>query len=356
MEPSPADVATVLVLPASLSLASESARAAVAGWLVGYAGRTRVEYARDLADFGTWCAARDLELLDVHRSHVELYARDLEAAGRAPATVARRLAAISSFYRWATDEELLQRSPTSRVRRPRIRRGPASAGLSAREAARRLDTADALETHRHRDAALIGLLLVQGLRVSEAIGIRFCDLGEDRGYTTVAITRKGGERALVPLHPRVAHHVAGLLDLAGNHPAEVAFTHEYEQDTGRYLGSTSSERPLLYATADEPYSDEELRVVKGEFREVELPPGLTRHAARRIVSRVARRAGISRPVAPHTLRHSFVALSLDAGVPLRDVQDAAGHKDPRTTQIYDRLRGQYDRHPMHALVPYLIRH
>ncbi|MDP8930727.1 MAG: tyrosine-type recombinase/integrase [Actinomycetota bacterium] len=339
--------ASAPALPVPLLEVSEHARAAAAGWLVGYSGRTRVEYARDLADFAGWCTALGLDLLEVHRSHVELYTRHLEAAGRAAATVARRLSAVSSFYRWLTDEELLQRSPTTRVRRPRIRREPASAGLSGLEAARLLDVADQLECHRDRDAALIGLLLIQGLRVSEAISIRFCDLGEDRGYTTVTITRKGGERVVVPLHTRVAPHVAGLVELARNHPQAIAFIDEYEEGTYRYLGTKPMPRPLLHATADEPYSDEDWRLVDGVWRGVELPPGLTRHAARRIVVRVARRAGITRPVAPHTLRHSFVALSLDAGVPLPDVQDAAGHKDPRTTQIYDRLRGQYDRHPMH---------
>jgi len=58
---------------------------------------------------------------------------------------------------------------------------------------------------------------------------------------------------------------------------------------------------------------------------------LDRHGAGRIVRRVARRAGIAKPVGPHTLRHAFITAALDAGVPLRDVQEAASHPDPRTT-------------------------
>jgi integrase len=71
---------------------------------------------------------------------------------------------------------------------------------------------------------------------------------------------------------------------------------------------------------------------------------LDRHGAERIVRRIARRAGITKPVTPHTLRHAFITAALDAGVPLRDVQEAASHADPRTTMRYDRARGSLDRH------------
>jgi site-specific recombinase XerD len=67
---------------------------------------------------------------------------------------------------------------------------------------------------------------------------------------------------------------------------------------------------------------------------------LDRHGAGRIVRKVARRAGITKSVGPHTLRHAFITAALDAGVPLRDVQEAASHADPRTTMRYDRARGE----------------
>jgi integrase/recombinase XerD len=70
---------------------------------------------------------------------------------------------------------------------------------------------------------------------------------------------------------------------------------------------------------------------------------LDRHAAARIVHRIARRAGITKRVGPHTLRHAFITAALDAGVPLRDVQEAASHADPRTTMRYDRARVSLDR-------------
>ena len=72
-----------------------------------------------------------------------------------------------------------------------------------------------------------------------------------------------------------------------------------------------------------------------------LAPGgrrLDRHGAGRIVRRIARRAGITKPVGPHTLRHAFITAALDAVVPLRNVQEAASHADPRMTLRYDRAR------------------
>jgi integrase/recombinase XerD len=81
---------------------------------------------------------------------------------------------------------------------------------------------------------------------------------------------------------------------------------------------------------------------------------LDRHGAGRIVRKVARRAGITKAVTPHTLRHAFITAALDAGVPLRDVQDAASHADPRTTMRYDeRARGSLDRHATNIVAAYI---
>ena len=77
-----------------------------------------------------------------------------------------------------------------------------------------------------------------------------------------------------------------------------------------------------------------------------------RHTAGRIVRRVARRAGISKSIGPHTLRHAFITAALDAGVPLRDVQEAASHADPRTTMRYDRARASLDRHATYIVATY----
>ena len=80
---------------------------------------------------------------------------------------------------------------------------------------------------------------------------------------------------------------------------------------------------------------------------------LDRHAAARIVRRIARQAGITKRVGPHTLRHAFITAALDAGVPLRDVQEAASHADPRTTMRYDRARVSLDRHATYIVATFI---
>ena len=80
---------------------------------------------------------------------------------------------------------------------------------------------------------------------------------------------------------------------------------------------------------------------------------LDRHSAGRVVRKVARRTGIGKAVTPHTLRHTFITAALDAGVPLRDVQEAASHADPRTTMRYDRARDSLDRHATYIVAAYV---
>ena len=80
---------------------------------------------------------------------------------------------------------------------------------------------------------------------------------------------------------------------------------------------------------------------------------MDRHGAGRIVRRVARRAGVDKPIGPHTLRHAFITAALDAGVPLRDVQEAASHADPRTTMRYDWARVSLDRHATYIVATFI---
>src|ERR1700694_6261914 len=93
---------------------------ALAGFLAGYSGRTRDAYPLDLRQFFAWCERRGVQLFDVHRSEIELFARELEELGRARATIGRRLSTIVGFYRYAEEEALIEHSPAVHVRRPRL--------------------------------------------------------------------------------------------------------------------------------------------------------------------------------------------------------------------------------------------
>ena len=93
---------------------------ALAGFLGGYRGLTRDAYALDLHQFVAFCDRRHLGLFEVRRSDIESFGRELEAKGRAAATIARRLCTVTGFYRYAEEEGLIAHSPAVHVRRPRI--------------------------------------------------------------------------------------------------------------------------------------------------------------------------------------------------------------------------------------------
>jgi integrase/recombinase XerD len=100
-----------------------------AAFLIGYRNRTRAAYLADLRDFRAWCATLGIGLLGVRRRHVEAYTRQLERAGRSRATVARRLASLTGFYRYAVQEGALPHSPVTHVRRPSVARDSQTLGL-----------------------------------------------------------------------------------------------------------------------------------------------------------------------------------------------------------------------------------
>ncbi len=92
-------------------------RLALAGFLAGYSGLTRLAYELDLRQWASWCHQHHLRLFQVSRTGIECFARDLEARGRARATITRRLCTIAGFYRYAVEEDLLDHSPAAHVRR-----------------------------------------------------------------------------------------------------------------------------------------------------------------------------------------------------------------------------------------------
>jgi integrase/recombinase XerD len=138
----------------------------------------------------TWCRARSLSLFAVRRADIEGFARDLEARGRARATVTRRLCTTAGFYKYAVEEALLEHSPPAHVRRPRADNESHAVALDRNELGALLVAAGLAPPCEH---ALISLLALNGLRVSEAAGADIEHLGLERGHRTLTITRKGGK-------------------------------------------------------------------------------------------------------------------------------------------------------------------
>jgi site-specific recombinase XerD len=277
---------------------------ALGGFLTGYSNNTYLAYQQDLRQFVSWCSNQDLELFSVKRTHIELFARWLEHRGAARATIGRRLSTVTGFYRYCTEEGFLERNPAANVRRPRQRQESTMSGLDRNELGAFLVQAGLSGA---RDHALACLLALNGLRVSEAIGTDVDDLGLERGHHTLRIVRKGGNTVIVPLAPRTARTV--------------------------YLAvGERTEGPIFVTDTGER---------------------MNRHQAARVVRRLARHAGIEKTISPHSLRHSFITAALDAGVPLRDVQEAASHADPRTTMRYDRARRSLDRHATYIVATFV---
>ncbi len=172
-------------------------RLALAGFLAGYRGLTRDAYALDLRQFFSFCERHSLRLFSVRRTDIELYARALEEAGRARATVARRLCTVAGFYRYAEEEGLVPTSPAVHVRRPRLDYESHAVGLDRNEVGALLVAAGLGAPAEH---ALISLLALNGLRVSEALGADIEALGLERGHRTLTVLRKGGKVVTVPWH------------------------------------------------------------------------------------------------------------------------------------------------------------
>jgi len=196
------------LVPAS-PIFSNAERLAFAGFLPGYSGLTRQAYELDLRQYASWC----------HQ------------------------------HRYAVEEELLDHSPTAHVRRPRIDYESHAVGLDRNELGALLVAAGLGPAMEH---ALISLLALKGLRVSEATGTSIEAMGIEGGHRTLVITRKGGKFVTIPLAPRTAR----AIDLAVGERCE-----------GPIFPSADGHR-------------------------------LDRHGAGRIVRRVARRAGITKPRTP----------------------------------------------------------
>lgn len=269
-------------------------------FLAAYTGNTRKAYARDVADWQAWLVDGEIELLAATRADVDRFARHLEAKGRSVSTVARKVAAVSGLYRYAVAENLLERNPAALVRRPHVSQDSQTVGLDRAEAIALLMAAKAESVRAH---ALVSLLLHTGCRVGEALAVTTDDIYIDGGHRVVRLHGKGGKIRVLPLAG-----AAGPIDELLNGREGVVFA-------GRISGS------------------------------------IAQSCAYDMIQRLAKAAGIpcAERITPHSLRHTSITAALNAGAATRDVQDFAGHADPRTTNRYDRARFNLDRSPAHAL-------
>lgn len=271
------------------------------------AANTIAAYRRDLARLLRFAHARASALAALTRADLEACVRDTMAAGLAPTSVARFVAAVRGFYAFERIAGRIDVNPADDLQSPRT-----FAALPKFLSIEQVDALIAAPDPTHprgiRDRALIEVLYATGLRVSELVGLRLVDVRPDEGW--LQCTGKGGKQRIVPLGEEAAAWVR------------------------RYLVEA---RPRLVGARDGPWLFVNAR---GGTR-------LGRGGFWKILKGHGRTAGVGSPLSPHVLRHSFATHLLERGADLRAIQTMLGHADLSTTQIYThvleaRLRHVYD--------------
>ncbi len=283
---------------------------------LGMAENTRRAYGRDVEGLARWAQSHGLAPVALGPRDLRRYAAGLSESGASCSTVARKLAAIRSFYRRALEREAVAANPADLVASPK-RDAYLPRVLKPAEAAALVESIPASGALALRDRAMLELAYAGGLRAEELTNLDVADLDPDG--EELRVTGKGGRTRVIP---------------AGE-PAWRAL--ERYLDRGRSALAALSERP-------EPA----LFLSKSGRR-------LSTSDVRRRLARWARRAGLPPDfptgLSPHALRHSFATHLLEGGADLRTIQELLGHATISTTQIYTRveqgrLRRQYARsHP-----------
>ena len=271
------------------------------------AANTVESYRRDLTKLASFAAGLEQPVTSLTRSDLEAFIRNAMASGLAPASSARLVAAVRSFFRFQRIAGVVAENPAEDLHAPRM--------LAALPKFLSPDAVDALiaapdTTTRIglRDRALIEVLYATGLRVSELVGLRTSDVQLDQGY--VQCLGKGRKERIVPLGDEATRWVRQYLT------------------NSRSALLKRRESPWLFVNA------------RGGAR-------LSRSGFWKILKAHGRTAGIRAPLSPHVLRHSFATHLLERGADLRAIQTMLGHADLSTTQIYThvleaRLRQVYD--------------
>ena len=267
----------------------------------GHSANTVESYLRDLRRLGEFATSRGVrDPGRLTRPLLRDFVFMLMDVGLSSASIRRGVSAIRTYYGFLVGEGRVQEDPSDRLETPRRGRALPET-LSVKEVEALLASVKVEEPLAWRDRALLELGYGAGLRVSELCGLALRDLLLSENL--VRIFGKGGKERLVPLGRAVIGAVSVYLH-----------TKRPQLDRGKSKG-----RVLLNA--------------RGE--------PLSRVGAWGIVKRATRRAGITKRVTPHTLRHSFATHLLEGGADLRAVQEMLGHADLSTTQIYTHVDREY---------------
>ncbi len=258
-------------------------------------------YSRDLARWIETMLARGVDAPDaVKPVDMREWVFGLRDAGMAATSIRRAQSAVRTYYRFMLAEGALEVDPTERLESPKIGRKLPDF-LSREEVERLLEAPSEGHGLYWRDRAILEVLYATGVRVSELVGLPLVSVDWEDAFLTVF--GKGSKERLVPVG-------APALRTLDRYVREL----RPELDTGQGAGKV--------------------------FLNARGRP-LTRESVWRLVKESARRAGITKRVSPHTLRHTFATHLLEGGADLVAVQELLGHVDISTTQIYTHLDRAY---------------
>ena len=270
-------------------------------WLLSMTSpHTRAAYRREIALYFDWCAEFDIDPLHVTPFHADGYREYVTGQLPKKSSQARRLSAVSSFYKFAMvrHPRLNLGNPFDSIKRPRAPKGSETVGLTMEQVIALFHTAKALGPREH---CIAQVLLATGMRVSELVNANTWDLRREGDYTTIRITRKGAKDDRVVLSPEAVQAI-----------------HDYvEKRTGPILTSRNGGR-------------------------------VTRQQLAREIGRLSERAGVPR-LHPHMLRHTAATLAIKAGVPIERVQEMLGHADITTTMRYYHAVDRLENSAVHGL-------
>ncbi len=264
------------------------------------AQRTRRAYGADLRQFARWASAAGMAPGEVGPREVRRYVARLSEGGAAPASTARKLAAVRSLYSSQREHGLIAGNPADLVATPRQ---PARLPrvLKAGEVGALLESIPAATTLQLRDRAMFELTYACGLRVEEVVTLRRTDVDYDGEQ--LRVEGKGRKTRYVPVGEVALQALRAYLERG--RPALLAAG-----------GADAREERLFLSRSGRPLSTSDVR------RRLRV---WTAHA------------GVGGGASPHALRHSFATHLLDGGADLRSIQELLGHASVSTTQVYTRV-------------------
>ncbi len=267
----------------------------------GLSRNTLEAYRGDLLQLAVFLRVHDLDVLEVGHTELSGFFAGLSAGEGdtppvAPATLARKVACVRSFYRHLRMDGVIEHDPTAELRGPRKgQRLPRV--LSRDQVARLMASPRGEDPLALRDRALLELMYACGLRASEAVGLELSDVDFEEGL--LRARGKGSKERIVP------------------------------------IGSQALAALRAYCRSGRPRLQGEVARSRLFLNRRGAP--LTRQGLYKIVQGHARRVGLEQQMSPHTLRHTFATHLLSGGCDLRSLQEMLGHADLATTQLYTHL-------------------